>query len=101
MDKKKAPNSKQLIAKLKTLASPVIKHHAVIITVIGFGFAAYAVFGVSQILLMDNQDLDPETQKQTITTNFDQDTINQIKDLKSRQQSTKYDLPSGHINPFK
>ncbi|HET8690419.1 MAG TPA: hypothetical protein VFL81_03195 [Candidatus Saccharimonadales bacterium] len=97
---KHSSNPKQLLAQLKDLGQPVTKHHAVIVAVVFLGFLAYSVFTVSQILLSDNPSMNTEAQKQAITTHFDQNTIDQIQQLKSRQQSTDLSLPSGHINPF-
>lgn len=97
----KSTNSKQLLTKLKGLGQPVAKHHAVIVAVVLLGFLTYSVFTVSQILLSDDPVMNTEAQQQAITTHFDQKTIDQIEQLKSRQQSTDLSLPSGHINPFK
>lgn len=101
MNNKKPTNSKQLLAQLKEATQPIVKHHAVIVAVVFLGFLAYSVFTVSQILLSDDPSTNSEAQKQAITTHFDQTTINQIEQLKSRQQSTDLSLPHGHINPFK
>jgi hypothetical protein len=99
-NKTTSTNPKQLTAQLKSASQPIAKHHAVIVAVLFLGFLTYAVFTVSQILLSNDQSMDAEAQKQAITTNFDQKTIDQIQQLKSRQQSTDLSLPEGHINPF-
>ncbi|HET6622330.1 MAG TPA: hypothetical protein VFG56_00145 [Candidatus Saccharimonadales bacterium] len=93
-------SSKQLTAQLKAAGQPIAKHHVVIVVVLFLGFLTYAVFTVSQILLSNDQSMDTKAQEQAITTNFDQKTIEQIQQLKSRQQSTDLSLPEGHINPF-
>ncbi|HET8690192.1 MAG TPA: hypothetical protein VFL81_02045 [Candidatus Saccharimonadales bacterium] len=101
MNNKKPTDSKHILAQLKQATQPVIKHHAVIIAVLFLGFLAYSVFTVSQILLSDDPSANSQAQEKAITTHFDQSTIDQIEQLKSRQQSTDLSLPSGHINPFK
>ncbi|HET7629974.1 MAG TPA: hypothetical protein VFK03_01230 [Candidatus Saccharimonadales bacterium] len=102
MDKKTKPtNPQQLTDQLKSAVLPMVRHHAFIAAVVFLGFLVYAVFTVSQILLNDDKSMNAEAQKQAITTHFDQKTIDQIEQLKSRQQSTDLSLPDGHINPFK
>lgn len=84
---------------LKTI-SPIIKHRAIIAFIVGGSFLAFSLFTVQNILL-NASDLADEGSLKTISTNFNDETIEKVNDLKARSESTDLSLPKGDINPFK
>lgn len=91
----------QLSQALSKAFAPILKHHVVIAFMIVLGFLIFTVFSVNSIL-SQTADLEYEAtqRRENALTRFDNKTIEQINQLKSRQDNASLDLPSGRRNPF-
>lgn len=80
---------------------PIIKHHAILFILFALISIIAAVYISNDILSRPTDDDYLMTaESSAINTNFDQTTINQINDLRQRQERPNIELPSGRINPF-
>lgn len=80
---------------------PIIKHHAILFILFALVSIIAAVYISNEILSRPTDDdyrMTAETS--AIDTNFDQGTIDQINNLRQRQERPNIELPSGRINPF-
>ena len=74
------------------------RFHVVIFVILVVGGAAIMVFALNSIVIRSS-----ESDGYTSNTNnatFDQATMKRIDELKTRDQSSTTDLPSGRTNPF-
>lgn len=80
---------------------PIIKHHAIL-------FILFALISIIAAVYVSNETLSRPTDDEyrttaeasAIDTNFDQSTIDQINNLRQRQERPTIELPGGRINPF-
>jgi hypothetical protein len=79
----------------------ILRYHLIVSIVVVALFLMYAVITVNMIL---NNTTDPEyvaqQQAKGLKTQFDDETITKINDLKRRQENTSIQLPDGRLNPF-
>lgn len=85
----------------KQIGRYIVRHHAFIAFVVIMGYMIYTVYSINSILSQtDDTTYRAEQLNKASSYNFDTETIDKIKKLKSRQQSSEVGLPSGRINPF-
>lgn len=80
---------------------PIFRHHAIL-------FILFALISIIAAVYVSNEILSRPTDDDYLTTaetssvnaNFDRSTIEQITDLRQRQERPNIELPSGRINPF-
>jgi hypothetical protein len=86
---------------LKKFSAIIERYHVTIIIVIVFGTLIAVVANVNNILSQPpDEEYRTQAQKRALHTNFDQETIQAIQNLRARQENASYALPPGRNNPF-
>lgn len=92
---------KQLPEQIKELTKPITKHHVMIVVMILLLFMIVVIFRVNQIISTTTDSVYADEQRSKgVRTSFDADVIEKINQLKSRQENSQLQLPSGRYNPF-
>lgn len=86
---------------LKKISATLRRFHVVIFVVTVFGGLAIAVFVLSSILQASSDTSTTIGGVESLSPNFDQETIDKIRQLRTRQDSVSdLRLPAGRISPF-
>lgn len=86
---------------LKKVLSVIERYHVTIIIVIVFGTLIAVVARVNNILSQPpDEEYRSQAQQKSLRTNFDEETIKAIQNLRARQENTSFTLPPGRNNPF-
>ncbi|HYG83384.1 MAG TPA: hypothetical protein VD907_00720 [Verrucomicrobiae bacterium] len=87
--------------KFNRLTSPFRKHHALIFILLALAVMIISVYSINQILSQPvDQNYKAEAEAKSLRTNFDQQTIDKITELRGRGDNWANNLPGGRINPF-
>lgn len=101
MKKTSTKSAKSLKSQLSSLSQLIARHHVIIFLVISLGSLTYAVYTVNQTLSMPtDSNYQTEQLSKSISTRFDENTIDKVNQLRSRQEAAAVRLPGGRINPF-
>lgn len=96
--KKQSLDLAQLAGMVKPLSTFFKRHLVLMFIVLALSALIYAVVMVNMILQQSSAGESTAGSKYELR--FDQETIDKIDDLRSRDQAVDVTLPSGRINPF-
>ena len=86
---------------LERIITPVRTRHALIMFVLLMGVIIYSVYTVSNtIQINDDPTYRSEAEAKSLTTRFDQQTVQKINGLKESDSNAPINLPGGRRNPF-
>lgn len=92
---------KQFGRSLRKIFYPIVKHHAILFVLFALVSMIVAVYITNNILSQPpDEEYRRAAEEQAVQTNFDQDTIRRINNLRERGETGGTSLPSGRINPF-
>jgi hypothetical protein len=79
----------------------IFAHYGIISFLLAMGVLIYCVYTIQMVMSTpsDQTYRDQQLQKNT-KTSFDKKTIEQVKRLRTAEDTTPVSLPSGRINPF-
>ncbi len=86
---------------LATFGKSVFAHYGIISFVLAMFALIYCVYTIQAIMSApsDNSYREKQLQKNT-KTSFDKKTIEQVKQLRTSEDTDSINIPSGRINPF-
>lgn len=86
---------------LERVTTPVKTRHALIMFVLLMGVVIYTVYTVSDIIkINDDPTYRSEAEAKSLTTRFDQQTIQKVNNLTESDSNAPINLPGGRRNPF-
>ena len=90
-----------LLESVKHLVRPIQAHHTTIMFVLLMGVLIYSVVLVSSAIQpTEDSEYRATAEAKSITTQFDQATIEKVDNLRQHNDNEAIQLPSGRRNPF-